>query len=164
MQAALARASHGNVRATASQGKMVRAFDFYFMKESVVQRGHKGSLYVPSSSFRLKTSDLSLTPCHQTTLAWHSVHPILVPAVSPVAIPSASHAMPALSAWAPQVPTHVAPSRAHDSNICAPMLHPLGHLLVSASNDHTARFWARERRGDAPSFLAPVTPSPWPRA
>lgn len=26
--------------------------------------------------------------------------------------------------------------------------HPLGHLLVSGSNDHTTRFWARERPGD----------------
>ena len=33
--------------------------------------------------------------------------------------------------------------------------HPLGHLLVSASNDHTTRFWARERPGDAASVFAP---------
>jgi len=35
------------------------------------------------------------------------------------------------------------------------MLHPLGHLLVSASNDYMTHFWARERTGDAPFVLAP---------
>ena len=42
-------------------------------------------------------------------------------------------------------------SQAHDSNVWALAFHPLGHLLVSASNDHTTRFWARERPGDASS-------------
>ena len=32
--------------------------------------------------------------------------------------------------------------------------HPLGHLLVSASNDHTTRFWSRERPGDASSVFS----------
>jgi len=34
---------------------------------------------------------------------------------------------------------------AHDSNVWCLAYHPLGHLLVSASNDHTTRFWCRER-------------------
>jgi len=46
-------------------------------------------------------------------------------------------------------------SQAHDSNVWALTFHPLGHLLVSASNDHTTRFWARERPGDAASVFAP---------
>lgn len=32
--------------------------------------------------------------------------------------------------------------------------HPLGHILVSASNDHTTRFWSRERPGDVTSVFS----------
>lgn len=42
-------------------------------------------------------------------------------------------------------------SQAHDSNVWSLAFHPLGHLLVSASNDHTTRFWSRERPGDSTS-------------
>jgi polyadenylation factor subunit 2 len=60
----------------------------------------------------------------------------------------------ALSAPAPQIPPRATLSQAHDSNVWALTFHPLGHLLVSASNDHTTRFWARERPGDAASVFA----------
>lgn len=36
---------------------------------------------------------------------------------------------------------------AHDSNVWSLAYHPLGHILVSASNDHTTRFWSRNRPG-----------------
>lgn len=36
---------------------------------------------------------------------------------------------------------------AHDSNVWSLAFHPLGHLLCSASNDHTTRFWSRGRPG-----------------
>jgi len=45
-------------------------------------------------------------------------------------------------------------SQAHDSNVWSLAFHPLGHLLVSASNDHTTRFWSRERPGDATSVFS----------
>ena len=67
----------------------------------------------------------------------------------------ASQAGPALSAPVPQIPPRATLSQAHDSNVWALTFHPLGHLLVSASNDHTTRFWARERPGDAASVFAP---------
>jgi polyadenylation factor subunit 2 len=60
-----------------------------------------------------------------------------------------------LLAPAPQIPPRATLSQAHDSNLWALTFHPLGHLLVSASNDHTTRFWARERPGDAASVFAP---------
>jgi polyadenylation factor subunit 2 len=66
-----------------------------------------------------------------------------------------SHAASALSAPAPQIPPRATLSQAHDSNVWALTFHPLGYLLVSASNDHTTRFWARERPGDAASVFAP---------
>ena len=45
-------------------------------------------------------------------------------------------------------------SQAHDSNIWSLAFHPLGHLLASASNDHTTRFWSRERPGDSSSVFS----------
>ena len=45
-------------------------------------------------------------------------------------------------------------SQAHDSNVWSLAFHPLGHILVSASNDHTTRFWSRERPGDVSSVFS----------
>ena len=36
---------------------------------------------------------------------------------------------------------------AHDSNVWSLAFHPLGHVLASGSNDHTTRFWSRNRPG-----------------
>lgn len=36
---------------------------------------------------------------------------------------------------------------AHDGCVWALDYHPLGHTLVSGSNDHTTRFWSRGRPG-----------------
>ncbi|KAJ3358047.1 hypothetical protein HDU83_000104 [Entophlyctis luteolus] len=38
---------------------------------------------------------------------------------------------------------------AHDSTVFSLDFHPCGHMLASGSNDHTTRFWARNRPGDA---------------
>jgi len=134
--------------------------------------------------FELQASrpDMSSTLCPQTALAWRPVHPILVsggsegailhwdlssptagtppnfptlPSSSAAATSPASHAASELSAPAPQIPPRATLFQAHDSNVWALTFHPLGHLLVSASNDHTTRFWARERPGDAASVFAP---------
>ncbi|XP_071451232.1 pre-mRNA 3' end processing protein WDR33 [Hetaerina americana] len=37
---------------------------------------------------------------------------------------------------------------AHDSIVWALAWHPLGHILCSGSNDHTSKFWTRNRPGD----------------
>jgi polyadenylation factor subunit 2 len=37
---------------------------------------------------------------------------------------------------------------AHDQNIWSLDWHPIGHILVSGSNDHSTRFWTRARPGD----------------
>jgi polyadenylation factor subunit 2 len=37
---------------------------------------------------------------------------------------------------------------AHESNVWSLDWHPVGHILVSGSNDHTTRFWTRPRPGD----------------
>lgn len=38
---------------------------------------------------------------------------------------------------------------AHDSNVWSLDWHPVGHILVSGSNDHTTRFWTRNRPGES---------------
>lgn len=37
---------------------------------------------------------------------------------------------------------------AHDSIVWTLAWHPLGHILCSGSNDHTIKFWTRNRPGD----------------
>ena len=37
---------------------------------------------------------------------------------------------------------------AHDSFIWNLCWHPLGHILVSCSSDHTSKFWCRNRPGE----------------
>ena len=37
---------------------------------------------------------------------------------------------------------------AHDSFIWNLSWHPLGHILVSCSSDHTSKFWCRNRPGE----------------
>ncbi len=38
---------------------------------------------------------------------------------------------------------------AHESAVWSLDWHPLGHILVSGSNDYTTRFWTRNRPADA---------------
>lgn len=37
---------------------------------------------------------------------------------------------------------------AHESIVWTLAWHPIGHILVSGSNDHTVKFWTRNRPGD----------------
>jgi polyadenylation factor subunit 2 len=38
--------------------------------------------------------------------------------------------------------------QAHESMVWALAWHPVGHILCSGSNDHTCKFWTRNRPGD----------------
>ena len=38
---------------------------------------------------------------------------------------------------------------AHEALVWSISWHPLGHILATGSNDHTVRFWSRNRPGDA---------------
>lgn len=37
---------------------------------------------------------------------------------------------------------------AHESSVWTLAWHPVGHILCSGSNDHTTKFWCRNRPGD----------------
>lgn len=47
----------------------------------------------------------------------------------------------------PKRQTHV--PAAHEGSIWDLDWHPLGHMLVSSSNDHTSKFWSRSKPGDS---------------
>jgi polyadenylation factor subunit 2 len=72
---------------------------------------------------------------------------------SPTNSASAPSSIPSLNVVTPSEPRAIL-SQAHDSNIWSLAFHPLGHLLASASNDHTTRFWSRERPGDSTSVFS----------
>jgi polyadenylation factor subunit 2 len=72
---------------------------------------------------------------------------------SPTNSASAPSNIPSLNVVTPSEPRAIL-SQAHDSNIWSLAFHPLGHLLASASNDHTTRVWSRERPGDSTSVFS----------
>ncbi|KAF5349681.1 hypothetical protein D9756_009013 [Leucocoprinus leucothites] len=149
---ALSWSPNGNLVASASRDQTVRVFDIRAMKEFRVLKGHKKEV---------------------CSVAWHPVHPILVSGgsegsilhwdlstptapssfdtSSPSTLPSSALTSLIAAASSPRANL----SQAHDSNVWSLAYHPLGHLLVTASNDHTTRFWSRERPGEATSVEKP---------
>ncbi|EKM56064.1 uncharacterized protein PHACADRAFT_122215 [Phanerochaete carnosa HHB-10118-sp] len=130
----------GNLVASASRDQTVRVFDIRAMKEFRVLRGHKKEV---------------------CSLAWHPLHPILVSGGSEGAVlhwDLSAAAIPEPSSGPSTTGIQTGPratlSQAHDSNVWSMMYHPMGHILVTASNDHTTRFWCRERPGDASSVFS----------
>ncbi|KAF4604238.1 pre-mRNA cleavage and polyadenylation factor (CPF) complex subunit [Pleurotus pulmonarius] len=133
---AVAWSPNGDQVASASRDQTVRVFDIRAMKEYSVLKGHKKEV---------------------CSVAWHPVHPILVSGGSEgsmvhwdVSTPDSSN----LNNPNLQSQPRATLSEAHDSNVWSLAYHPLGHLLVSASNDHTTRFWSRERPGDTTSVFS----------
>ncbi|KIJ63326.1 hypothetical protein HYDPIDRAFT_113306 [Hydnomerulius pinastri MD-312] len=130
---ALSWSPNGNMVASASRDQTVRVFDIRAMKEFRVLKGHKKEV---------------------CSVTWHPVHPILVSGGSEGAVLHWDLSGPEPTALQPTTPPRATLSQAHDSNVWSLAFHPLGHLLVTASNDHTTRFWSRERPGDATSVFS----------
>ncbi|TFK46355.1 WD40 repeat-like protein [Heliocybe sulcata] len=124
---ALAWSPNGNLVASASRDQTVRVFDIRAMKEFKVLKGHKKEV---------------------CSVTWHPVHPLIVTGGSEGSILHWDLTTPTPTLTSSPTPRASLPT-AHDSNVWSLAFHPLGHILVSASNDHTTRFWARERPGES---------------
>lgn len=139
--------------ATSARDQAARVFDLRMMRDICLLRGHE--------------KDIS-------TLAWHPVHAQLLstggsdgslfhylldepntPPGQGLATTVAPHDSADPSTAPPQTiyPAHRIPF-AHDFAIWSLDWHPLGHIMVSGSNDRTTRFWARARPADDPDTVA----------
>lgn len=111
---------NGNWLLTASRDHLLKLFDIRNMREEVQTfRGHKKEA---------------------TTVAWHPVHENLF---------ASGGSDGAVMFWVVGADKEVgAMEQAHDSCVWSLAWHPLGHILCSGSNDHTSKFWTRNRPGD----------------
>ncbi|GAA5910171.1 WD40 repeat domain-containing protein [Sporobolomyces salmoneus] len=115
---ALQWSPNGHMVATASRDQLIKVFDIRAMKELVTLRGHKKEV---------------------CSLAWHPIHSDIL---------TSGGSEGSIIHWSlPDPSPKETLEFAHDSNVWSLAYHPLGHLLVSASNDHTTRFWSRGRPG-----------------
>ncbi|XP_071511323.1 uncharacterized protein [Diadema antillarum] len=110
---------NGNWLLTASRDHLCKLFDIRMMKEMNTFRGHKKEA---------------------TAIAWHPVHENLF-------VSGGSDG--GILFWQVGNEKEVGGiEEAHESIIWSLAWHPLGHMLCSGSNDHTTKFWTRNRPGD----------------
>ncbi|CAK7268383.1 pre-mRNA cleavage and polyadenylation factor (CPF) complex subunit [Sporothrix epigloea] len=131
--------------ATAARDQTARVFDLRTMRDICLLRGHE--------------KDVS-------TLAWHPIHGNLLstggsdgalfhylldepntPPGQAVTIAPYDSSDPMTAPAQSIYPSHRVPY-AHDFAIWSLDWHPLGHILVSGSNDRITRFWTRARPGE----------------
>ncbi|TRY95447.1 hypothetical protein DNTS_032474 [Danionella cerebrum] len=111
---------NGNWLLTASRDHLCKLFDIRNLKEEMqVFRGHKKEA---------------------TAVGWHPVHEGLF---------ASGGSDGSLLFWHVGVEKEVGGMEmAHEGMIWSLAWHPLGHILCSGSNDHTSKFWTRNRPGD----------------
>ncbi|KAJ6428148.1 hypothetical protein OIU84_023544 [Salix udensis] len=110
---------NGNWVLTASKDQIIKLYDIRAMKELESFRGHRKDV---------------------TALAWHPFHEEYF--VSGSYDGSIFHWL--VGHETPQIEV----SSAHDNSVWDLAWHPIGYLLCSGSNDHTTKFWCRNRPGD----------------
>lgn len=110
---------NGNWVLTASKDQIIKLYDIRAMKELESFRGHRKDI---------------------NTLAWHPFHEEYF--VSGSFDGSIFHWL--VGHETPQIEVQ----NAHDSGVWDLAWHPIGYLLCSGSNDHTTKFWCRNRPGD----------------
>ncbi|CAL9165623.1 unnamed protein product [Musa hybrid cultivar] len=110
---------NGNWVLTASKDQIIKLYDIRSMKELESFRGH--------------TKDV-------TALAWHPFHEEYFASGSFDG--SIFHWLVGHETPQVEIPS------AHDNSVWDLAWHPIGYLLCSGSNDHTTKFWCRNRPGD----------------
>lgn len=111
---------NGNWLVTASRDHLLKLFDLRNLREEVqVFRGHKKEA---------------------SAVSWHPIHEGLF---------SSGGSDGSILFWMVGCDKEVgAIDAAHESIVWTLAWHPLGHILCSGSNDHTIKFWTRNRPGD----------------
>ncbi len=109
---------NGNWLVSASRDQLVKLFELRMMREMQTFRGHKKEV---------------------TALAWHPFHEDLL--VSGGFDGSIIY-------WLVGSDDPQAEMIGHESSVWDLAWHPVGHILCSGSNDHTTKFWCRNRPGD----------------
>nr|CAB3267694.1 pre-mRNA 3' end processing protein WDR33 [Phallusia mammillata] len=111
---------NGNWFLTASRDHLVKLYDIRNLKEEFqVFRGHKKEAF---------------------SVAWHPIHEDMF---------ASGGSEGSIIFWQVGEDKEVGGlDGAHDSLIWSLAWHPLGHILVSGSNDHSTKFWTRNRPGD----------------
>ncbi|XP_070207931.1 pre-mRNA 3' end processing protein WDR33-like isoform X2 [Littorina saxatilis] len=111
---------NGNWLLTASRDHLLKVFDIRNMKTDLQTfKGHKKEA---------------------TSIAWHPIHESLF---------ASGGSDGSLMFWIVGCDREVGGmEEAHEGMVWSLDWHPLGHILVSGSNDHTTKFWTRNRPGD----------------
>nr|XP_002129198.1 pre-mRNA 3' end processing protein WDR33 [Ciona intestinalis] len=111
---------NGNWFLTASRDHLVKLYDIRNLKEEVQYfRGHKKEAF---------------------SVAWHPIHEEMF---------ASGGSEGSIMYWQVGEDKEIGSLEgAHDSLIWSLAWHPLGHILVSGSNDHSTKFWTRNRPGD----------------
>ncbi|CAK8698355.1 pre-mRNA 3' end processing protein WDR33-like [Clavelina lepadiformis] len=111
---------NGNWFLTASRDHLIKLYDIRNLKEEKqIFRGHKKEAF---------------------SVAWHPIHEDMF---------ASGGSEGSIMYWQVGEDKEIGGLEgAHDSLIWSLAWHPLGHILVSGSNDHSTKFWTRNRPGD----------------
>lgn len=131
---------NGNWLVTAGRDQLVKVYDIRTMKELQIFRGHKKEICCKKKR-KLYINEYTKPPFLYITAAkWHPQHERLL---------ATGGSDGSLMFWMTGQDQAVGEQEtAHESNVWSLDWHPVGHILVSGSNDHTTRFWTRPRPGE----------------
>jgi len=111
---------NGNWLVTASRDHLLKLFDIRNLKEEVQTfRGHKKEA---------------------ASVAWHPIHEGMF---------SSGGSDGSIIFWNVNQEKEIGViDQGHESIVWTSVWHPVGHILTTGSNDHTVKFWSRNRPGD----------------